>query len=535
MEFDVIAPGSVVSKHRGFLLRQDNWNDYNFRTQYQLYWNGGDQPELIGDVKILRKGQADSDPLQLAQGRIGPLSEDFCSIGQGLDFYERLARLGPEVSDVALKGLRDIVFDPTHANGFMDEFGWRRSLFRYISYDDDFINVARSLITRDFTALGSVDLTITFNVNGWDNPLRLDFSTPGGGDDFFDHGDIGTQLPGRVVVLVGRNGSGKSTILARLARIVHASPSERQFPELTSLGSIEPSGVGFTRVVAISYSAFDSFPPPGGSADERQRVAAEIRQGTGRYMFCGLRDMALEMEDMGGQLQAGERLASNRVKPLHQMTTEFVEAIDRIRQAGRVELLRKASAAVFRDPSLYVGDGSGVGIDKFIGEDAAEQFHWLSTGHKLVLHTIVSLVSHLESRSIVLFDEPETHLHPPLLAALMHALRIIVEKLDSFAVVATHSPVVVQETLARHVHKVVRAGETAKIVPAEIETFGESVGAISNEVFSLAGSTTDYHGVLRELVKRYDNIDAIEALFQEGMSSQARAFAMSLYATGEAR
>lgn len=90
----------------------------------------------------------------------------------------------------------------------------------------------------------------------------------------------------------------------------------------------------------------------------------------------------------------------------------------------------------------------------------AEMFARWSTGHKIVMHAAVSMVAYTEAKAIVLIDEPESHLHPPLLAAFMHAVRPILDKNDAFAVIATHSPVVVQETLGRHVSVVRRRSRT---------------------------------------------------------------------------
>ena len=79
--------------------------------------------------------------------------------------------------------------------------------------------------------------------------------------------------------------------------------------------------------------------------------------------------------------------------------------------------------------------------------DVREAFLGLSTGYKIVLHVIVSLVAHTTSKSLILFDEPEMQLPPPLIAALMKSMRIVLEEKNAFAVVSTHSPVVLQETL----------------------------------------------------------------------------------------
>lgn len=50
------------------VLQQDKWNDYSFQTLYQLYVQvEGGSHELVGSVKILKKGQTKADGLQLTQ------------------------------------------------------------------------------------------------------------------------------------------------------------------------------------------------------------------------------------------------------------------------------------------------------------------------------------------------------------------------------------------------------------------------------------------------------------------------------------
>ena len=138
------------------------------------------------------------------------------------------------------------------------------------------------------------------------------------------------------------------------------------------------------------------------------------------------------------------------------------------------------------------------------------------------------LVANLEQNSLVLIDEPETHLHPPLLSAMMHALREILEEYKSSAVVASHSPVVVQETMARHVHVVRREGDITKVHAVRTETFGESIGLITALVFGMESNATDFHSVLDGLIDKYKNIESIEALFKDNeMSFQARAYVLS--------
>ncbi len=154
-----------------------------------------------------------------------------------------------------------------------------------------------------------------------------------------------------------------------------------------------------------------------------------------------------------------------------------------------------------------------------------------STGHKIVLHTVATLVAYTQPKAIVLMDEPESHLHPPLLATLMHAVRVILDRNDAFAVIATHSPVVAQETLGRHVSVVNRSGDVVTILPPKIETYGESIGGITDEVFGLNAGSADFHATLRALVDQKLSLAEIEKLFDRGMSLQARAYVMSLIAS----
>jgi predicted ATPase len=132
----------------------------------------------------------------------------------------------------------------------------------------------------------------------------------------------------------------------------------------------------------------------------------------------------------------------------------------------------------------------------------------------------------LERGAIVLIDEPELHLHPPLLAAMLRSIGISLDRHESFAVVATHSPVVLQEVPRKSVKVLRRDFRSVVIEAPEIETFAENVGLLTRYVFNLDSSRTDYQGVLRRLAQDH-TIDEIDALFDGSMSSQARSLVFS--------
>ena len=107
MFIKVFSPKSFVSsKSSGsadFFLQQDNWNDFGFQTLYQLYlsekYSKDNEPILIGSVKFLKKGQKDSDGILIHTGSIDSISNDYCSLGQSLDYYERLAGIDKDIRD----------------------------------------------------------------------------------------------------------------------------------------------------------------------------------------------------------------------------------------------------------------------------------------------------------------------------------------------------------------------------------------------------------------------------------------------------
>lgn len=528
-----VFPASFAEppKFDGFALQQDRWNDFGFQTQYHLYVTTSEFTGLIGAVKILKRGQTEADTLQLKTGPLQPLGEEFVSLGQDLDYYERLAGLPREMRIEILEALRDALAYPDHMASFEAESGWKTSVLRYIEWDS-FRRDAAVLLERDYNRVAKLGLEISFLVSGWANPAVFKFDAPS--DPFWV--PTQTRLPDRIAVLVGRNGSGKSTLLYRLARILHASQKNRSSPELRGLGEITPPGIGFTRVVNLAYSAFDEFQLPGLDHRERRQIAEDLERGAGRYRYCGLRDIVTEIRRADGlgdidgrpiQLDGLDRQELVILKTSEQLAAEFSRTISQIMESGRKELFCRVCQILASDNSFI---DLGPDPAEIIISDPIAHFRRWSTGHKIALHAAASLVAYTEAKAMVLIDEPESHLHPPLLAALMHAVRIILRENDAFAIIATHSPVVVQETLARHISVVRRVGSETHISSPRIETYGESIGEITNEVFGLNSNATDFHQTLADLVEAGLSLEMIEGMFDRGLSLQARAFVMTLIA-----
>jgi ABC-type lipoprotein export system ATPase subunit len=543
--FTVIAPTRSLPRLPAgtLVLVQDNWNDYSFQTQYQLHLATAQSSEHIGAIKILKKGQTGKDGLQVVQS-FDQLGEEFASVGESLDFYENLSKLGVERRSLILNALRDVSVNPELEASFSSEEGWTISLFRGQDAEQrqEFLSLARSLTSSDYTSMPGEYLQFSFQVTGWHQPLEFDFG-PHALDPMF-YVPPKPDLPDRLVVLIGRNGCGKSTLLARLARVAHGSATERDEGVFRELGWLTPAGIGFPRVITISYSAFDSFtlpgnrPRSGGEPDQREQIVQATRNGMGRFIFCGLRDIASELETQIGierQLAnvpvppgiAGDRVTKTLLKSIERLALEFEQTVELIKEKDRMEEFGCALQYAVTDSSFSQWN-SGSDLSALLMLSAKAPFEQWSTGQKIVVQIIANLTAHAMPRSLILFDEPETHLHPPLVAGLMHAVRYLLGKYKAFAVVATHSPVVLQESLARNVYIIRREGAATNVSKPRIETFGENVGALTSEVFGLTSDVTDFHRILDGLITRFHSLEDIEALFiPHGLSLQARAYVMS--------
>jgi len=296
------------------------------------------------------------------------------------------------------------------------------------------------------------------------------------------------------------------------------------------------------RVITISYSAFDSFVVPGIATRDIAQTTKDIESGESRFVFCGLRDLAaegvadLEKAEQSAGTEAGdagelpvERRSSTRLKSVEALAEEFSKILERIKQAENTDLLLSALQPLTAEPSFSELKGQLSDLLSSVESSKPLFLSW-STGHKIVLHVIAQLVASARPRSLVLFDEPEAHLHPPLMAALMHAVRVVLTQVNAFCIVATHSPVLLQETLARHIRIVRRVGNTLEIVSPTLETFGENLGIITYDVFGLTSASTDFHQVLDLLVSGCTSPEEVDELFTPGLSGQARAYVLSRFA-----
>lgn len=540
-------------KLAALVLQQDGWDDHGFKTQYHVYYFGPEYDGFVGNVKILQRRQVGTSGSILLPGDHPPLDDNFCSLGQSLDYYERLASFPEQVRRDILDTLRDALQSPSHAESFHSELGWTTSVTRDLDLEG-YIPLATVLLERNYDALASLEVSLKFTVAGWQNSIDLNFSGPPRPRAPFrarapsfppvrpppqSIQRTPPSLPERVAVVTGLNGSGKSTLLFRLARVLHASQADRRDPRLLRLGTIDPVGIGFSRIITVSYSAFDTFQVPGINAMEIRQIIKDVQAGTGRYVFAGLRDIARELEeklatqdafDQSDISQDQNEMSIDRqdvtyLKSAGQLADEYVRGIERIYATGRAPILLKAFKILLSDASFV--DVSDRPVSEFFQGDLRKSFMSWSTGHKIVLHATTTLIASILPKSMILMDEPESHLHPPLLAAFMHAMRLVLDEYDSFALIATHSPVVAQETLKRHISVVNRVDAEPMIEPAKIETYGESIGTITNAVFNLHADATDYHATLRGLVDSGLALEQIEGMFENGLSLQARAFVMT--------
>ena len=178
-----------------------------------------------------------------------------------------------------------------------------------------------------------------------------------------------------------------------------------------------------------------------------------------------------------------------------------------------------------RENWQYIGEENNLKvrttIEKFFKQG-------LSSGNKIVLLTLTKLVEVVEEKTLVILDEPELHLHPPLMSAFNKSLAYLMQNRNGVAVISTHSPVFVQESSNLAVHMMFREGKSVKIENPIIKTYGENIGDLTHEIFRLEYEESSFVHEIKEQVKRNNNIEDVFSYFNNQLGYEARALARQL-------
>ena len=219
-----------------------------------------------------------------------------------------------------------------------------------------------------------------------------------------------SRLPDRMMALIGKNGTGKTWLLGRLAAAL--SGDER------NVGSFDPpERPAFQRVIAMSYTVFDRFNRPTGNRNFG-------------YVYCGIYDT--------------EGKLLNRRQLLQKTRT----AAAKVSESTRVALWKEMIAHALDKPTMEsMRDYLFAAKSEFNAAKPPK----LSSGQLVLISTITELVASIERESFVLIDEPEIHQHPNSVAGLLLAIHTVLRQFESFAIIATHSPLVIQQIPAQYV------------------------------------------------------------------------------------
>lgn len=482
LTFKVVPKGKWLPDHGKSIayLYADNWNDYSFFTLFglKIYDQDGYLHD-IGGVRIAFKGQTTGVATnRKLDSTFDCLTEEFFSLGSDTDFYKNLNKLNQDLKHDVLLSLRDIVFQPEIIDDIADEEVFRVSLLR-----DSTLSLIKGQYLRVLN--GGVELT-DFNFR------FARTSSEGLGDLSLDFiVEVESTPRTNIHAIIGRNGVGKTTLLNGMISAI-TDPTE----ECARFYSVSPwfseheiDKDYFSSLISVSFSAFDPFEPPNEQADPTKGTC---------YFYIGLKD-----SETFGKHKSITNLVEDCSRSLLacfrnlKKTASWRSAVEKLSSDDNFSRTELASLLdiyhELRSEKLSGEQSDSAGFLKDYLERVTPILSGLSSGHAVVLLTITRLIETVNEKSLILLDEPESHLHPPLLSAFIRALSDLLNEQNGVAIIATHSPVVLQEVPRSCVWKMFRKGSDVICDRPNIETFAENVGVLTSEVFRLEVEKSGFH------------------------------------------
>lgn len=452
-----------INSHRkpkttpSFVLVSDKgWNDYGVYSTFDLFYHKNDnEAKFVGTVKILNKSEEkDENGLyyteKFMRGEYVTFEGDFFSLGQEISYYNNLK----EILGVNYLSFLWAMQDCAYFSNVEDLYDSHRCLhsLRRDNQPERFLRLGKSYIEGQ-SPEERCNFTYVYRPPYSDTPINVVF-----------HFKLDKRFSSRVNVIIGENGTGKTQLIHRMIRDwKHANPE-----------NFEPSIPKFSKYMLVSNCCIDI------------DVKEETSQ-TFNFRRCGLAELS----------GTGEKLRDEVKKKLSQNASD-IEKKDKVEDTYDI-LSTFLNKQIIHE--IFVEDAE-TGKSIFDVDKLISTVSYMSSGEINLILSFCEIISEIRYDTLLIFDEPETHLHPNAITALMSALMRLLDKYESYAFIATHSPLIVREVLADSVQIITRDSDEATIRHIGVDSFGANLTLLTEEIFHNKSVEKYYESKLSALVER---------------------------------
>lgn len=512
MDFFVVENFSEF-KGEGIYLSLTYWDDwFQYQTKYiARYFRGPNESYPLGTVKIAENNMSRRSP-NLPE-HFEKLDDNFFSLGTDSMYYNEILKLFPDevVRNNIYKSLKDVAFDNLILEKVKNKLVFQNSLARDIKY---------STITEIFRKLAigdSITTTYSFKyIINEDSEIDTD-------EMEFKVNFSETGLPTNVHAIVGRNGVGKSQLLIDFLNSINNSDENRlTFKDESNKKLIDPKEF-FTKIISMNFSIFDNKKnEPRANYDTIGMSYIPIKHNTSLEKIY--------KEKFGEKYEEYGKYYDSRKEKL-KFTNEKGEKVDPCNESNKwtavfmdslltcfenkPTLWGETLQILETDPVFKEHDCKGLYLNYTSQENADFMrqsynfFSKLSSGHKIVMLSLTKIIELVDKKVLVIIDEPELYLHPPLLSSYIRCLSELMTRRNGVVILATHSPVILQEVPCSCIYKLSRKGETYYARRVKTNTFGESISILMDEVFGLEATESGFYNYIKKVSDSSDNLEYV--------------------------
>ncbi|MEZ8774853.1 AAA family ATPase [Vibrio splendidus] len=479
--------GQVVIKQSG------DWNDfgYNINATYELCLFDN-QTFLEGELLIGFLPKVDLEDIGKEHAKLlGNINKALKQQSYGDDFiffthfpnlqeYRKLVlNMGVKSTELLLSSLNNILIT--------DNFSYSKGLYEKIIESNVFSrafmrnsesffafhnadSIIKGIEFENYSAISN-SISLEFKLNGFTNNHKINLN--------FDSKSL---IPSRISVLIGQNGLGKSQSLNKLCRAL----LKRSEPDTTAI---------FINDHTLAQPMIN-------------RLLALVSPGEASSTFPG--EYANSQKLFYRKIDLNRSSGANN-RTIGDLFEQLLRSDSYIKENYRIDIFKNSLSKAMDISSLYlkVNDNDYIPLEKLNFVDGFteqglkiaelvksckqpvikvdDNYFPLSSGQLTFVKFALQCCLYIENGTLIVLDEPETHMHPNFIGEFVELLDYLLEHTGSFAVIATHSPYFVREVGRKQVHIFSSDGNNSDVIDISIprlRTFGADIESISQFVFN---------------------------------------------------